>query len=153
MQELLQELQRTLLTSIPFTQHLHLTVQRYDTQGVALAAPLEGNSNHAGTAFAGSLNALVTLSGWGMLWLLLKELALDGEIVIQDSHCDYRVPVTRDFTAFCYKPDPAAVARFGKVLRARGKARLEIQSVIYEDDRVAVAFSGRYVVQQRVPRR
>ncbi len=36
--------------------------------------PLGPNRNHQQTAFAGSLNALCTIAGWGTVLLLLKEL-------------------------------------------------------------------------------
>ena len=36
--------------------------------------PLDRNRNHQQTAFAGSLNALCTITGWGSVYLLLREL-------------------------------------------------------------------------------
>src|SRR5689334_2098488 len=101
MDALLAELQGTLWTNIPITRKLGLKGESYDGIHLCLKAPLTTNINHAGTAFAGSLNALLTLTGWGMLWLILRELELDGEIVIQDSSCRYVAPVTHDFMSSC----------------------------------------------------
>ncbi len=142
----LQELQETLAREIPITQHLGISIESYDDAGLTLKAPLQQNINHKSTAFAGSLNALLTLAGWDLLWLILKERDLHAQIVIQESISSYLRPVTRDFSARCHKPDPTHIARLETTLRKKGKARLELQSEITERDIVAVSFRGRYVV-------
>jgi len=146
MHDRLQELQETLAREIPITRNLGITVESYNDDGLTLKAPLQQNINHKSTAFAGSLNALLTLAGWGLLWLILKERGLHVQIVIQESMSNYLRPVTHDFSARCHKPDPAYIARLETTLRKKGKARLELQSEIREGDIVAVTFSGRYVI-------
>ena len=143
----LRELQETFYSEIPITKHLGLTVVGYDGEQLALSAPLEANINHKDTAFAGSLNALVTLAGWGLLWLLLKEEELAAKIVIQDSTINYLLPVTKNFVAVCRKPDPVQLARFASMLRRKGRARLELEAEIREEKQLAVTFKGRYVAQ------
>lgn len=143
----LRELQETFYSEIPITKHLGVTVVSYNGEQLALRAPLEANINHKDTAFAGSLNALVTLAGWGLLWLILKEEELAAKIVIQDSTINYLLPVTRDFVAVCAKPDAAQLARFTTMLRRKGRARLELEAEIREENQLAVAFKGRYVAQ------
>ncbi len=142
----LQELQETFYREIPITKQLGITVESYDGEHLTLKAPIGANINHKHTAFAGSLNSLVTLAGWGLLWLMLKELDIAANIIIQDSTCNYLRPVTRDFSASCRKPDPADINKFEKTLRTRGKARLELLSEIHEAGKVAVSFKGRYVI-------
>lgn len=149
MEDLLQELQSTLIHEIPITEHLGVQVDAYDQQGLTLSAPLLYNINHKGTAFAGSLNALATLAGWGQFWLILKELKLSGKIVIQDSTCRYLLPVTADFTASCAKPSIQHIYQLEQTLRKKGKARLELTTTIQNKQKVAVRFSGRYVVHLR----
>jgi len=146
MHDRLQELQETLAREIPITNHLGISIESYDETALTLKAPLQQNINHKSTAFAGSLNALLTLAGWGLLWLILKERGLHVQIVIQKSMSNYLRPVTRDFSARCHKPDPAYIARLETTSRKKGKARLELQSEIREGDIVAVTFSGRYVI-------
>ena len=140
------ELQNTLYTEIPITRHFNLKVGSYDGHSLRLDAPLAENINHAGTAFGGSLSSLVTLAGWSIVWFILRESHLEGEIVIQDGACNYLLPVTRDFSAYCYKPEASQIARFERMLRSHGRARLELEAVILDDDKVAVSFRGRYVV-------
>lgn len=146
MEENLQELQDLLYRQIPITQHIRLTVRAYNGQMLCLDAPLAENVNHTGTAFGGSLSALLTLAGWSMMWFLLREYHLDGEILIQDSDCKYLKPVNTDFSACCYRPPAADIQRFVKMLRRHGKARLELWAEIRDGDAIAVTFTGRYVV-------
>lgn len=142
----LVELQETLNHEIPLTAHLGLRVAAYESGSLILAAPLAPNINHKDTAFAGSLNAVVTLAGWSLLWLVLREHRLPGKVVIQDSTIRYLRPVTRDFEARCNLPPTAELEQFVRVLRRKGRARLELHATIEEDGLRAVEFSGRYVV-------
>ena len=149
MNDLARELQRTLDHEIPITQHMGLTVEAYDGQQLTLRAPLDKNLNHKATAFAGSLNAVVTLAGWGLAWLILRELDIAATVVIQHSTSSYLLPVTLDFVACCRKPDAEQLALFEATLRRRGKARIELQVRVEQNGRVAVDFTGRYVVIAR----
>jgi thioesterase domain-containing protein len=142
----IQALQQTLEHEIPLTRHLQLRVLAYDEQGLTLQAPLAPNINHKRTAFAGSLNSVVTLAGWGLLWLILREQDIPARVVIQDSACSYLRPVSSDFTAFCQKPAPAEIARVSEALRKRGRARIELRVEIRNASEVAVTFTGRYVM-------
>ncbi len=146
MHDRLQELQETLAREIPITKHLGITVESYDYEGLTLKAPLRQNINHKAIAFAGSLNALLTLAGWGLLWLVLKERNMAAQIVIQESASSYLRPVTKDFLARCHRPDPTQILRFETILRKKGKARLELAAEICEGEVIAVSFKGRYVV-------
>ncbi len=146
MSTLAQELQKTLEHEIPLTQHLELQVVNYDENGLTLKAPLAPNINHKRTAFAGSLNAVVTLTGWGLLWLVLQELEIPARVVIQDSTCNYLRPVSNDFSAHCRKPDAAQIDKMAEALKKRGRARIELNVEVRSTTGVAVAFTGRYVL-------
>ncbi len=146
MRDLVQALQETLEHEIPLTRHLELRVVSYDEHGLTLKAPLAPNINHKHTAFAGSLNSLVTLTGWGMLWLLTQELQISARTVIQDSSCRYRRPVSDDFSAYCARPDQEQIEQMAEALTKRGKARIELAVEIHNTSDLAVAFVGRYVI-------
>ena len=142
---MLRELERTLHEDIPITKQLGITVLRYEADTLALKAPLDANINHKGTAFAGSIYAVATLAGWGLIWLLLREAEITARIVIQESSIRYRLPITQDMVATCSKPSPARLEPFFAMLRRKGMARLELQTQIREDGHTAVEFNGRYV--------
>src|SRR6266478_6063574 len=83
--DLLRHLQQTMHSEIPLTGAIGIRAVAYDREGLRLSAPLAQNINDKGTVFSGSLNAVITLAGWGLIWLLLQEQDLSGAIVIQDS--------------------------------------------------------------------
>ena len=144
--ELARELEAVLHHEIPLSRQMDLAVRLYDGERLALGAPLAPNVNHKATAFAGSLTAVATLTGWGATWLLLRERGLRGTIVIQASATHYLLPVASDFIATCRLPAPPAAERFLAGLRRRGKARLPLTVEICDTSgRVAVAFTGQYV--------
>ena len=50
---------------IPLTRAMGLRVESLGEGGIRMNAPLEPNVNDKGTAFGGSLAAILTLAGWG----------------------------------------------------------------------------------------
>jgi thioesterase domain-containing protein len=141
-------LQAALKAEIPITAAIGLQVAGFEAGALKLAAPLAPNVNHKDTAFAGSLNAVLTLAGWSMLWLIAYREAIAAKVVIQDSAIRYLLPVAQDFTAECKLPASANIERLLLILRRKGKARMELTAEIHESGQLAVAFSGRYVVQR-----
>lgn len=148
----IDDLEHTLRTELPVTQHLGIRVVSLDQDRVTLAAPLATNHNHAGTAFAGSLNAIATLAGWSCVWALLRRHDLPAQVVIQDSTISYERPVTSDFWARSTEPDSTAVTRFLSALRRRGRGRLPIQVLVGDQTGPAATFRGRYVATLRASR-
>lgn len=146
---LLRELQEVLNEEIPLTNAIGVRVGTFQAGRLALTAPLAPNVNHKDTAFAGSLTAVATLTGWSLLWLLLRQHQLDGQIVIQDCSVRYLRPVTADFTAECSLPEAAAVTRFLETFRRRGMARLELHAEIHGAGQLAMELTGRYVVHRK----
>jgi thioesterase domain-containing protein len=130
---------------MPVAQHLGIRVVGQHNGQLVLGAPLATNTNHRGTAFAGSLNALATLAGWATVWLLLRDQGIHVHIVIQDSTVRYLRPVTSDFQARATPPDARAVGRLLEALRRRGRGRVEIEVAVGDAEGDAVAFRGRYV--------
>jgi thioesterase domain-containing protein len=145
----LRALQAALAAEIPITGAIGLTVAGFDAGALTLTAPLAPNINHKDTAFAGSLNAVLTLAGWSMLWLIARGAGVPAKVVIQDSTIRYLRPVAHDFTAACMLPEQPEIERCLLMLRKKGKARMELGAAIREGGELAVAFSGRYVVQNR----
>ena len=146
--ERLSRLQETLYAEIPITKAIGLRVEGYDNGCLLLYAPLLPNINHKDTAFAGSINAVATLAGWSLLWLVLDQARLSGKVVIQDSRIQYLRPIAGDFGARCCLPAPERVAQFLTVLRKKSRARIELEAEIWEAQMPAVKFAGRYVVQR-----
>ena len=128
---------------IPLTKAMGVRVEAHDGRQLVLTAPLEENHNHLGTAFGGSLAALATLAGYGLLWLELGNR--DAHIVIRRSELDYRHPVTGPLRAICRKPPEAELAAFRATFDKAGKARVRLGVTVEEDGRVCMAFEGTFV--------
>lgn len=144
---LLVELQATLDREIPMCAMMGIRVHHFSNDGLVMRLPLDGNRNHQQTAFAGSLNALCTITGWGSLFLLLKELDRRGSIVIRRSSIRYQEPVTTaDIYARCLPITAEARQYFLEMLDDKGQAKLELAVEVSGASGVAVSFGGSYVV-------
>jgi thioesterase domain-containing protein len=143
----LAELQATLEREIPMCAQMGISVHNGGTDGLVMRLPLDRNRNHQQTAFAGSLNALCTIAGWGSVYLLLKELNRRGSIVIRRSSIRYQEPVsTSEIYARCLPVSPEARQYFLEMLDDKGQAKLELAVEVSGADGPAVSFSGSYVV-------
>lgn len=130
---------------IPLTQAMGLTVAGRDAHGLRLSAPLAPNVNDKGTAFAGSLAAIVTLAGWSLTTLVLREANISGaQVAIGHAETAYLRPVRTTLLAECAQPPAAEVERFLADFRARGKARWDLEIVLRADGLVAVHQRARY---------
>jgi len=128
---------------IPITRAMGVAVESYDAEKLIITAPLEPNHNHLGTAFGGSLSAITTLAGYGLLWLELGDR--DAHIVVKSSSIQYRHPVTGTIRAHCQRPAPETMDAFRKKFARSGKAGIELAVTIEEDGRSCVDFRGVFV--------
>jgi thioesterase domain-containing protein len=128
---------------IPISQALGATVTSFDGDSIRIFAPLQPNLNHRNTAFGGSLVTLGILAGWALVNFNLRELGLSCRVVIQKSEMDFLAPVDAEFEAVTRKPESWDI--FVKMLRRRGKARLELSSAILQSGQVVARHSGVYV--------
>jgi thioesterase domain-containing protein len=143
----LAELQATLDREIPMCAQMGIRVHASDDQGLVMRLPLDRNRNHQQTAFAGSLNAVCTIAGWGSVYLLLRELGRTGSIVIRRSSIRYAEPVaTADILARCLPVPADARQYFVEMLDDKGQTKLDLVVEIPGSNGPAVLFSGSYVV-------
>lgn len=145
----LAELQTTLEREIPMCSQMGIRVQGGGVDGLIMCLPLELNRNHQQTAFAGSLNALCTIAGWGTVYLLLREVEREGNIVIRRSTIRYHEPVaTSQIEARCQPVAADARQYFLEMLDDKGQAKLDLTVEIAGPAGPLVSFSGSYVVAQ-----
>lgn len=137
------ELQQTFWQTIPLSAYMQLKVQSVNRQQLVCTASLAPNINLHQTMFAGSIYTLGTLTGWGMVWLLLKDQQLDGDIVLADGHIRYLKPVAGQAEGRCLRhqhhPDFSALAQ-------QRKAKLDVKVGIFCDDNQVAVFEGRFAV-------
>lgn len=128
---------------IPLTRAMGVRVVKHDTTGFTLEAPVALNYNHLHTAFGGSINAVATLAGYGVLWLELRAGA--AHIVIRESSIRFLRPVRETIRATCSVPDQEQLQTFRARLAAKGKARLTLEVRVEENGATAAEFTGTFV--------
>jgi thioesterase domain-containing protein len=143
---MMNALENTLHTAIPLTREIGIEVVDYTGDSLTLKAPLEKNINHKCTAFGGSLYSVSVLSGWGLIYLLLKQHNLSGHIVIQESHTKFLKPVVSNLTAKCAFESEEQRERFIRMYRRKGLARIQLESRMLANGDSHVIFNGNYVV-------
>lgn len=145
----LRELQNTLEHEIPMCRMMGIRVVSGGDDGLTLELPLDPNRNHRQTAFAGSLNAVCTVAGWGTTFLLLRELNQAGDIVIRRSAIRYQQPVDwREIVARCHPVTQSTREYFREMLEEKGQGKLDLMVDIANGDQTAVVFHGSYVVSR-----
>lgn len=143
---LLQELQLVLQREIPLCEQMGISVRAFAEGRLSMDAPLAPNTNPHRTGFAGSLNALCTVTGWGRVFLLLREHRLDAGIVIRRSDIRYLLPVeTPQITA-----NSLAIAKqdqdyFLEMLAEKGQGKIDLHVEIEDGSQTSVSFHGSYV--------
>ena len=143
-------LQAELDQSIPLTLAMQLKVSAWSDQGLTLMAPLAPNINDKGSAFGGSLSALLTLAGWGLLWLRTKETNMSCDLVIHRAEIRYVRPVTGPILVLCPQPGNVEWLLFCDQFASRGKARIRLRPVVLDlAGQEAVTFQSEFVALKR----
>jgi thioesterase domain-containing protein len=120
------DFEHSLLADIPLARAMQLRVRAYDGDTLELSAPLAPNINDKGCAFGGSLLSLLTLAGWGLIVLKLRELGRECDIYVQNSEVQYLAPVWEDFCARGRLAEDQSWEEFTRTLQTRGRARLNV---------------------------
>ena len=138
-----KELQDTWHEKIPITEHMGIKLYQYTERTIETRASLNKNINLHGSMFAGSIFSQATLTGWGMIFLQLKQKDLKGEIVLGDGNIHYHRPITIRPRAICNIE--SVKARFD-LLKANKKCPIELTVDIHDGDTSVASFTGKYWV-------
>lgn len=143
------QLQQSLNREMPISRAMEIKATSWDGERLTLEMPLAPNRNHQFSAFAGSLSALCTVTGWGRVFVMLGERGLQGNIVIRRSQIRYLRPV-RDTTIRAVSlPVPGEEsAYFFELLQGKGKSKVAVAVEIADAAGPLVTFNGSYVVQE-----
>jgi thioesterase domain-containing protein len=138
--QLLSELAATWHGTIPVSDFMGIVPTEYLNGELRVTAPLPPNINLHGTMFAGSIYTLMTLTGWGAVWLHQRLAGVEGGIVLADAHIRYLAPVTCIPIATVTWPEtdlsPLAKGR---------KVRVKLEVVLRCGDNLCAQFSALYV--------
>lgn len=115
-----------------------------------LRAPLAANVNDKGCAFGGSLTSLMTIAGWGLVFLPVDAAGAEADIFIADSRVRFLKPVYEELVVEARLDDPAHAATLVDTLRRQGRTSLRVQAQsLLADGGIAATFVGRYVAIAR----
>ncbi len=142
-----QAAEEFLLRKIPLTEAMGIRVHPTNDGTFVIEAPVALNSNHLGTAFGGSINAVATLAGYGLLWMEIGDRSAD--IVIRESTIRFFQPIRQSIRATCTRPADDEVRLFHQMLSDRGRARLSLRVRVEEEGRLAAELQGTFVALRR----
>jgi thioesterase domain-containing protein len=142
-----KELSDYLASKIPLSNCMEVSVMSADHSGVVLAVPLAPNVNHRGTMFGGSASALAMLAGWGYIWTLLREVDMEGTIVIRRNRMDFNSPLKEDIRAKTSTIDDKSIASLLQGLRTHGEARQLVEVTLFNEQHAAAFFEGEFAVR------
>lgn len=149
-EQLAAELVQFVREQIPLAHAMDLRLAAYDTDRLDLQVPLAPNVNDKGCAFGGSLVSLMTLTGWALVELALRQRGEDCDVFVGESHVRYLAPVWDDFRAHAELADAADWSIFFATLDARGRARIEVISEVPGvDGKPSATLSARFVAKRR----
>ncbi|KNC67878.1 bifunctional GNAT family N-acetyltransferase/hotdog fold thioesterase [Pseudoalteromonas ardens] len=138
-----QVLQDTWRESIPISDAMGIKVESYTDWQFSTRADLKANLNLHNSMFAGSVYSMATLTGWGATYLALKELALEGNIVLADANIQYLKPLTTAPSATVTLADCSGELN---ALNEEGKAKYRVPVNVYDGDVLVAKFEGLFVV-------
>ena len=145
----LREAEEFFHAKIPLTRAMGVRVASDDAGAFVVTAPVALNYNHLHTAFGGSINAVATLAGYGLLWMQLRDEA--AHVVIAESSIRFLQPVRHTIRAICAEPDTQKLEAFCSTLRTKGKAKIALQVRVEEDGELAAEFQATFAALRHPP--
>lgn len=132
---------------IPVTKAMSIKASTESKSALRLCATLAPNLNHQETAFGGSIASIGILAGWTLIHLRLRNDERSYKIVIQKSEIEFLHPIEDNFEAECPYPDENYWKPFLAGLERKGRARIELQSSVTVNKRVAAIIRGTFVAK------
>lgn len=135
-------LEKFLHEKMPLARAMGVTVLRAD-EAVELGCPLKANHNHLGTAFGGSLGALMIFAAYCRMFQIMKG---QGHAVLKASNMEFMAPVNQDLRAVCLAPPPGEIKLFLDAYNRKGKGRLSLTSeILLQDGSAACRMTAEFV--------
>ena len=117
-----------------------------DGEALVLSAPLAANVNDKGCAFGGSLVSLMTLAGWGLLTLRLRQAGIAADVFVADTQVRYRAPLYADLHARARLADAQDWSALLADMRRTGRMSVQVAAAVaLPEGGDAVRAQARYV--------
>ncbi len=133
------ELKNTWHQTIPAAKAQQITPVYYDQTQFFVTADRTATKNLHNTIFAGSIYTLATLTGWGWVYMLLKQHNLKADIVLGKADIKYTKPLTGEPVAYTkaeFTSGDIALINSAKT------AKISIKVHVCDGDSTAAVFNG-----------
>lgn len=140
---LADELQTTWHQTIPMSRAMNIRICFYDGKEIITHCDPDFNKNLHHTMFAGSIYTQATLTGWGYVYMQLREQGLEGDIVLAEGNIRYMAPIKGPAYA---KTSTELVSGEVSPLSLGKRARFQVEVRVGCGDKIAASFTGSYVV-------
>lgn len=131
---------------VPLTVAMQLSALGFDGKTLVLGIPLSANFNDKGTAFAGSITALGSITGWCLLTLWAEQAIGPCQIAIYDAHFSFRKPLKSDFTATVSLPPAEECEALREAVVQKGKGKIPLRISLADVSGEAAWLDGAYAV-------
>ena len=142
-----QDLQDIWHKTIPLSKAMNLQISYFDSAKLVTLCDADFNQNLHHTMFAGSIYTLATLTGWGWVYLALKEQQtqpnLDGDIVLAEANIRYHSPIKG--LAYGQVVQEDVSGQFDNLALGK-KARINLIAHVYCGENIAATFKGSYFI-------
>lgn len=143
-----QALQALWHKTIPLSKAMNLQICYFDSTKLVTRCDADFNQNLHHTMFAGSIYTLATLTGWGWVYLALKEqqekgLNIEGDIVLADANIRYHSPIKG--LAYGQVVQQDVSGQFDDLLQGKN-AKINLTVHIFCGEDIAATFTGRYFI-------
>ena len=137
-----------LLASIVPAHALGIVLSGWNGHCIELTAPLDPNLNDKGTAFAGSIDSMLDLAGWGALTLALQDAGIEADVMLVKSQTEYRAAVRSEMTASAgvFRDD---IARISMELMTNGKSIIGLRCSLSAGGIECAAMEAQYVIMMK----
>lgn len=145
--ELRQYIEETMLSKIPLLASMKAKVLKINDIEFSIEAPLAPNKNHLMSAFGGSIAALATAAGWGMLMGELKKGNVSASVVVVKSTIKYIQPVMNDFIASCRKESVVQWSGFMDKLKSNSHSKIKLCVHVMCNEEVCAILEGTFLAR------
>ena len=141
--------QETIEKEIPLSRALDFQILEINEAHCVSQASLAANINIHGTAFAGSLYSLCTLTAWTYLNHCLKHKGLNAQVVLAEGNIRYLRPVSSDIKCECQPDDYKDLNALATKVEAANKGKMQLQVIVQSESKNAVVFNGTFAAIPR----
>lgn len=131
---------------VPLTSAMQLSVQSFDEKNLVLGVPLSANFNDKGSAFAGSITALGSITGWCLLTLWAEQEIGPCQIAIYEANFSFRKPLLGDFTAMVSLPAAEECEALHTAIMQKRKGKVSLRISLADANGEAAWLDGAYAL-------